>query len=810
MNDTVLIVDDSLTVRADLSEAFETAGLQTLSCTTIAEARAALARQRFGLIVLDVLLPDGDGVNLLKEIRAASENEMPVMMLSAEAEVKDRVRGLKTGATEYVGKPYDSKYMIARARELMRARLDAKDDHPVVLLIDDSATFRMALGAELESAGYVVMAAESGKQALALIAQRRPHAIVVDSIMPRMDGAALIRRVRLDAAVRSVPCLMLTATDDTASELRALEAGADAFVRKDGDIAVILARLGAAMRNAQGSQTGNLQTLDGPRRILAVDDSATYLHELADALGGEGYDVVLARTGEEALELLAVQSVDCILLDLIMPGLGGKETCRNIKSASTVRGTPLIMLTSVEDRATMLDILGTGADDYIPKSSEFEVLKARVRAQIRRKQFEDENRRFRDQLLHREMEAAAERTARELAETRAAMVDELERKVAERTRELEKQIVERQHAERLASVGMLAASVAHEINNPLAVVTGNLDIMADIVKTPGEAGRLDEPLRDALDAADRVRNIVNDLRVFARSDDGVAAPVDLLHILDSAMRMASNEVRHRARLVRALNPVPAVRGSDSRLGQVFLNLIVNAAQAMPTADLDRNEIRISTLLEKDGFVVAEVRDNGVGIPPELQQKLFQPFFTTKPAGQGTGLGLAICHRIITELGGAITVESEHGIGTSFRVKLPAASAAPASAPSAAAQTGPVVTPRRRILVIDDEPALCKTIDRILAPQHEIFTTTSAAEAIGLIERGERYEVVLCDLMMPQMSGAALHHAIAQIAPDQAERMRFMTGGVFSEELASFLQTRSAPTLSKPFKANDLQAFVARL
>ena len=207
MSDTVLIVDDSLTVRMDLVEAFENAGFQTVPCATAAEARRAFERDDIAVVVLDVLLPDGDGITLLQELRTSGPNkDAAVLMLSSESEVKDRVRALSTGADEYVGKPYDSSYVIAKARELLRAKSGATSErHAMVLIIDDSLTYRSELQAALERAGYPVLAAMSGEEGLRMAADQRPSAIIVDGVLPGIDGATVIRRVRLDAALRSIP-----------------------------------------------------------------------------------------------------------------------------------------------------------------------------------------------------------------------------------------------------------------------------------------------------------------------------------------------------------------------------------------------------------------------------------------------------------------------------------------------------------------------------------------------------------------------------------------------------------------------------
>jgi PAS domain S-box-containing protein len=276
-----------------------------------------------------------------------------------------------------------------------------------VLVIDDSVTFRDELRQSLEGAGYHVLEAATGEEGLALAAADRPDAVVVDGILPGIDGATVVRRLKSDTALRSTPCLLLIGAEGANDGLRALEAGADAYVRKSEDLGVILVRLAALLRGAIATGGETSPSLLGPKRLLAVDDSITYLQELGSQLRREGYDVVMASSGEEALELLAAQPVDGILLDLVMPGLSGKDTCKRIKQRAEWRDIPLIMLTARDDRDAMIEGINAGADDYIAKSADFDVLKARLRAQLRRKYFEDENRRIREKLVRRETEATA-------------------------------------------------------------------------------------------------------------------------------------------------------------------------------------------------------------------------------------------------------------------------------------------------------------------------------------------------------------------------------------------------------------------
>ena len=364
-------------------------------------------------------------------------------------------------------------------------------------------------------------------------------------------------------------------------------------------------------------------------------------------------------------------------------------------------------------------------------------------------------------------------------------------------------------AERLASVGMLAAGVAHEINNPLAYVMGNLDLIADQLSAkPGIVPDVEGLLRDARQGAERVRSIVRDLKLFSRVQEDKPAPVDVGAAIESAVALAHNEIRHRARLVMDLLPVPAVLADQRRLSQIFLNLLINAAQAIPEGAADKNEIRIVTRPAGDGWVCVEVKDTGGGIPREDLPRIFDPFFTTKAVGVGTGLGLSIVHAIVTAVGGRIEVESVPGAGSTFRVLLPPALEVVAPAPVSAAQ--PAVRGKRgAVLVIDDEPLILKVVKSLLAPDHEVTCEARAADALERIRRGERFDVILCDLMMPEVTGINVYESLRQIAPQQAAAMVFLTGGAFTPGAQRFLERITNTTIEKPFDGTVLREAVRK-
>ena len=377
-------------------------------------------------------------------------------------------------------------------------------------------------------------------------------------------------------------------------------------------------------------------------------------------------------------------------------------------------------------------------------------------------------------------------------------------------------------AERLASVGLLAAGVAHEVNNPLAYVIGNLDLIAARIESaaPGALdgcrAEIGEMLRDAREGAQRVRAIVRDLKVFSGERERKRTAVDVRAALEGAIRIASNEIRHRARLSLEILSLPAVLGDEGRLGQLFLNLLLNAAQAIPEGASERNEIHVAAKTTgpgepgaRDTWACIEISDTGVGMSREVLAKIFEPFFTTKPVGSGTGLGLSICHAIAADLGGRIEVESQPGQGSTFRVWLPRASA-DVLEPLAKAEALPVDRRRSSVLVVDDEPQIVKLLALLLDPFHDVTSEQRADAALQRIARGERFDVIVCDVMMPQMTGMDLHDTLRTVAPDQADAMLFLTGGAFTARAREFLGRLPEAVIDKPVDPAALLARVARM
>ena len=379
-------------------------------------------------------------------------------------------------------------------------------------------------------------------------------------------------------------------------------------------------------------------------------------------------------------------------------------------------------------------------------------------------------------------------------------------------------------ADRLASMGLLTAGVAHELNNPLTFVCDHIDslartlptlapVLADDAEGSRLAARLADSAREAAGGLRRIRDISQALGGFSRIDTGQPEPIDVTLPLEHAATMAHRELRFRAELVRELAPVPKVLASEGKLAQVFLNLLVNAAHAIPEGRPEENRVTLRSSAD-DASVFVEVADTGCGISPEHLARVFEPFFTTKDKGRGTGLGLAISRSIIAELGGELTVKSELGAGSRFVVRLPRAPDLGAANEQVRCDGAPAAVRRpelrRRVLVIDDEVGIRKMLHRTLARQHDVVVAESGVAAKSILASGERFDLVIADLMMPSMSGTELHEWVVEHVPALAKRFLFLTGGAFTPKTAAYQATSGVTCLRKPFESDELKRRIDEL
>jgi len=369
-------------------------------------------------------------------------------------------------------------------------------------------------------------------------------------------------------------------------------------------------------------------------------------------------------------------------------------------------------------------------------------------------------------------------------------------------------------ADRMASVGTLALGVAHELNNPLAYVLSNLQIAREElarfrdVLPAGFQESFRTLLYESREGVARMRQVVRDLKTFSRDSDEPVGPVALQPVLRSCVNMTRNELVHRAQLREDYQPTPEVAGNESRLGQVFINLMVNAIHSLPERHPRDNWVRVATWTDDAGRAVVEIADNGEGIPESDLARIFDPFFTTKPPGEGTGLGLSIVHNIVRGMEGEIDVETRPGEGTAFRVRMPAAVRPMRVRRSSSSSLRiPAAVPGGRVLVVDDDRMVARSLERVLR-EHDVVVAGGGAAALRILESDRSFDVVLCDLMMPDVSGIDVFAQVSLSDPDLSERFVFMTGGAFTAQARAFLDTVPNEHFEKPFDPNEVRLTVA--
>ena len=520
-------------------------------------------------------------------------------------------------------------------------------------------------------------------------------------------------------------------------------------------------------------------------RVLLVEDDDVDRLAVHRAVkrGDQPAELVDADSMSAAVAAIQIQAPDCILVDYNLPD----GTAAELLSKLEVIGNqaPVIILTGFDDEETALEALKLGAQDYLLKSQlDSRSLWRAIRYAVQRQEVQ--------RLQHRLV-----------------------------------------HTDRLSAIGQLAAGVAHEINNPACYILANLgfireslDDLRDKIESSGTdpkqiealvAGALsdalaeaDEAIADSIHGTERICKIVRELRPFSRIERGELEPVDLNQVVESAINLTGNEIRHRAELVRELTELPRVVGDRAKLCQVAVNLITNATQSIEAGAADKNTITITTDVDGDQ-VVLRVSDTGSGIPENVRKRMFEPFFTTKEREVGTGLGLAICAETIRKHGGAIEVESSVGQGTTFTVRIPRNTGL---VESARVDSLPSIRPtdldKAQILLIDDDRLVRTGLRRLLAPPHNVTEAASGASALELLKESS-FDVIICDLMMPEVDGPAVYDQLSSSQPELLDRIVFLTGGAFTPAGARLRDQRGcdgAGETSQPSEpSRDCRPFV---
>jgi two-component system cell cycle sensor histidine kinase/response regulator CckA len=541
--------------------------------------------------------------------------------------------------------------------------------------------------------------------------------------------------------------------------------------------------LGLVLALAGGELDARLET---GTRSEPIDGVIEGLNMLAEELSAS---ITALKRSEESFRSLIEQSPDAIFVhraDLLVYANAAALALLRVRDVSELTGSLMPPLLRVDDRSEGVEKSSTKREGQLTRQdgTHVDVDVASI-------------------LINCDGQAATLSIARDISERKELTARAME-------------------MDRMIAVGTLAAGVGHEINTPLAYVIGSLDFALQELSaeqsqvpraegTPEHNAELRRALNDAREGVERVREIVRDLRAVSSAQLTEGGAFELAPVLISSIQMAFNEIRHRAQLVRDIQNVPMIAGHPSRLGQVFLNLLVNAAHAIPVGSAREHTISVRTsCVGKE--VRVEISDTGTGIEHEHLARVFDPFFTTKPVGQGTGLGLFVCKRIVGEHGGRIEVRSTPGQGSTFTVILPAQSdQLQTPAPAPLVEPAPAPPARRvRVLVVDDEPRVARNLARALAREHDVASLTSAREALKCLTEGDNFDAVLCDVMMPEMTGVDLHRELERRKPELARRVLFFTGGAFTPSTELFVRRMGDRCLEKPFDVAEVRRKLAKL
>ncbi|MFD1952333.1 response regulator [Sphingomonas arantia] len=544
---------------------------------------------------------------------------------------------------------------------------------PRLLLVEDSETQALQFRLLLEGEGFAVERTRTAEEALERLNGDLPDLVVVDYNLPGMNGDELVRRMRHATRTRTLPVLMLTGAAAHDVERQGLDSGANAYLPKSSETALLVSRMRALVR--QRRATGTAAPVDSgfrQARLILIDDSATYRLLLRTVLTADGHKVVEADDGADVIALLASEPADCVLIGLESLRYDATELCGrlNARRRRTGDAYEIVGLGGVQDGPAVLAALNAGADDVVPRTQDRDMVLVRIRATLRRKLARDEEMRAAASALEQERTLERARAEAESADALAVANRGLEDANA-RLRETQAQLVQ---SAKMASLGELVAGIAHEINNPLAFILAHQSTVERLVRDAaggGDAAKLAKAadrLGSMRTGLTRIQDLVVKLRRFSRLDDGGPVQTDIPEAIEAVLTLLGPKLGDGVTVMRDYAAPATLVCTPALVNQVVMNIVANAADAAPA---EGGRITIGTA-EVAGEYRITIADNGPGVPVALRARLFEPFYTTKDVGAGTGLGLAIAYGIVKAHGGTILVDDGPEGGACFTLAIPVA------------------------------------------------------------------------------------------------------------------------------------------